>query len=131
MASSITAIAPTSRLQPLGPLASFSAVRFRSRPEAPQTPGTESDQRALKNLASRLAKLRVSLERLSTSSIVGQTVRRRLVDVGGELDALFSDKFNGISMDTLYSKFLAWSADLADAERAALFHDTAVRAYNL
>ena len=128
MASSLTAIAPTSRLQPLGPLASFSAVRFRSRPETPQAPGTESDQRALKNLASRLAKLRVSLERLSTSSIVGQTLRRRLVEVGGELDALFSDKFNGISDEVVAdlrdqlrdSISAAFESILGDTERSKL-----------
>jgi len=64
-----------SPLQPLGPLASLSAVRFRSRPEPPPAPGTESEQRALKNLASRLAKLRVSLERLSTSSILARNLK--------------------------------------------------------
>jgi predicted TIM-barrel fold metal-dependent hydrolase len=41
------------------------------------------------------------------------------------------DKFNKISIGDLYSRFLAWSADLSDTQRADLFHNTAVRAYNL
>ena len=39
------------------------------------------------------------------------------------------DKFKGISIGYLYTKFLAWSADRTDAERQALFHDTAIKAY--
>lgn len=41
------------------------------------------------------------------------------------------DRIMGIPVETLYGKFLEWTVDLADAERAALFHDTAVRAYRL
>jgi predicted TIM-barrel fold metal-dependent hydrolase len=41
------------------------------------------------------------------------------------------DKIKDISIADLYSKFLQWSAERSDAERAALFHDTATRAYNL
>jgi len=39
------------------------------------------------------------------------------------------DKFKGISINYLYGKFLDWSADLAEDERRALFHDTAIEAY--
>ena len=39
------------------------------------------------------------------------------------------DKFMGIGIGALYGKFLQWSADRSDADRAALFHDTAMRAY--
>jgi predicted TIM-barrel fold metal-dependent hydrolase len=41
------------------------------------------------------------------------------------------DRIMGIPLEALYGKFLEWTVDLADAERAALFHDTAVRAYRL
>ena len=37
----------------------------------------------------------------------------------------------GINITTLYGHFLQWTEDLTDGDRAALFHDTAVRAYNL
>ena len=41
------------------------------------------------------------------------------------------EKIQGISIETLYSKFLDWTADMSGAERSALFHDTAVHAYKL
>ena len=41
------------------------------------------------------------------------------------------DKAMGIDMATLYGLFLKWSEDLSASECAALFHDTAARAYNL
>ncbi|NKB66678.1 MAG: amidohydrolase family protein [Candidatus Latescibacteria bacterium] len=41
------------------------------------------------------------------------------------------DKFMGIDIPTLYGKFLDWSAHLSAAQRADLFHDTAVKAYQL
>jgi len=40
------------------------------------------------------------------------------------------DKMMGINISTLYGHFLQWPEDLTDGDRAALFHDTAVRAYN-
>ena len=129
MAGPITATSSLNPLQPLGPLASFSTVRFRSRPESPQAPGTESDQRELKNLASRLAKLRVSLERLSTSTFEApDTVRRQLVEVGRELDALFKDKFKGIRNEVVEdlrdqlrdSISAAFESILEDTERSTL-----------
>ena len=41
------------------------------------------------------------------------------------------DKTKGISIPALYGKFLDWSAHLSADQRAALFHDTAVKAYQL
>jgi predicted TIM-barrel fold metal-dependent hydrolase len=41
------------------------------------------------------------------------------------------DGIQGVDVETLYGKFLAWTADLSEADRRALFHDTAVRAYRL
>ena len=41
------------------------------------------------------------------------------------------DKAMGIDIATLYGQFLEWSADRTTAERTALFHDTARRAYDL
>ena len=41
------------------------------------------------------------------------------------------DKAMGISIAQLYEQFLSWTADRPTAERAALFHDSAVQAYGL
>ena len=41
------------------------------------------------------------------------------------------DKVMGISIAQLYKQFLSWTAERSEAERAALFHDSAVRAYGL
>ena len=41
------------------------------------------------------------------------------------------DKVMGIRVATLYTDFLSWTQDRSDADRAALFHDTAVKAYRL
>ncbi len=61
---------------------------------------------------------------------------REVIDLFGCERCMFAsnypvDKVQDIDIKTLYGKFLEWSADLSDGERAALFHDTAVRAYNL
>ena len=41
------------------------------------------------------------------------------------------DRIQGIDIATLYGKFVAWTADLSEAERSALFHDTAARVYRM
>lgn len=41
------------------------------------------------------------------------------------------DGLQGIDIPTLYGRFLAWTADRPAADRAALFHDTAVGVYRL
>lgn len=61
---------------------------------------------------------------------------REVIDLFGSDRCMFAsnypvDKIEGISTETLYSKFLEWTVDLSDSERSALFHDTAVHAYNL
>lgn len=61
---------------------------------------------------------------------------REVIDTFGCERCMFAsnypvDKVMAIDIPTLYSKFLEWSADLSAAERAELFHNTAVRAYNL
>ena len=66
-------------------------------------------------------------------AVVGQIVRE-LIAVFGCNRCMFAsnypvDKMKGITIPALYRRFLEWSSDLSDADRAALFHDTAVRAY--
>lgn len=61
---------------------------------------------------------------------------REVIDIFGCDRCMFAsnypvDKVQDIDIATLYGKFLHWTTDLSDSERAALFHDTAVRAYNL
>ncbi len=61
---------------------------------------------------------------------------REVIDMFGCDRCMFAsnypvDKFNEISIGELYSLFLTWTADLSETERVKLFHDTAVRAYNL
>ena len=61
---------------------------------------------------------------------------REVIDIFGCDRCMFAsnypvDKIQDIDIPTLYGKFLHWTTDLSDSERAALFHDTAVRAYNL
>ena len=41
------------------------------------------------------------------------------------------DKMQGISIETLYGKFLDWTEDMSDSQRSTLFYDTAVQAYNI
>lgn len=41
------------------------------------------------------------------------------------------DKRQGININTLYSHFYNWVKDFSESEKKALFHDTAVRAYQL
>ncbi|MEE2710514.1 MAG: amidohydrolase family protein [Gemmatimonadota bacterium] len=61
---------------------------------------------------------------------------REVIDIFGCKRCMFAsnypvDRFNEISITELYGMFLSWTADLSDDDRAELFHDTAVRAYNL
>ena len=61
---------------------------------------------------------------------------REVIDLFGCNRCMFAsnypvDKVMGISLATLYGKFLDWTSDLSDAERSDLFHDTAMHAYNL
>lgn len=61
---------------------------------------------------------------------------REVIDMFGVERCMFAsnypvDKVQGISINTLYSKFSDWTSDMSEAERLALFHDNAVRAYNL
>lgn len=41
------------------------------------------------------------------------------------------DRIQGIDINTLYGRFLDWTADLSTSERQSLFHDTAVTAYHM
>lgn len=61
---------------------------------------------------------------------------RETIEIFGSDRCMFAsnypvDKGQDIDITTLYGQFLAWSADLSDAERTNLFHDTAVRAYGV
>lgn len=61
---------------------------------------------------------------------------REVIDMFGVERCMFAsnypvEKVMGISIETLYSKFADWTADMSDAERSALFHDTVVHAYKL
>jgi predicted TIM-barrel fold metal-dependent hydrolase len=61
---------------------------------------------------------------------------REVIDIFGTDRCMFAsnypvDKFNEISMGTLYRLFLSWTEDLSVTDQTALFHDTAVQAYNL
>jgi len=68
-----------------------------------------------------------------------QRVRARVlevIDVFGCDRCMFAsnypvDKFNGISLAQLYEMYLSWTDGFSDTERSALFHDTAVRSYQL
>lgn len=41
------------------------------------------------------------------------------------------DRIQGFDIPTLYGQFLAWTKDLPEADREALFHDSAARAYRM
>jgi predicted TIM-barrel fold metal-dependent hydrolase len=61
---------------------------------------------------------------------------REVIDIFGCQRCMFAsnfpvDRIMGIDIQTLYTKFLDWTADLSDSDRSALFHDTAVHAYRL
>ena len=71
----------------------------------------------------------------SRQAKVGDLVRE-VIETFGTGRCMFAsnypvDKAMGIDMATLYGLFLKWSEDLSASECAALFHDTAARAYNL
>jgi predicted TIM-barrel fold metal-dependent hydrolase len=59
---------------------------------------------------------------------------RETIEIFGSERCMFAsnypvDRAKGIDIATLYGQFLAWTADLSQTERTALFHDTAIRAY--
>jgi predicted TIM-barrel fold metal-dependent hydrolase len=61
---------------------------------------------------------------------------REVIDMFGADRCMFAsnypvDRIMGIDIGTLYGRFLAWTTDWSDTERAALFHDTAARVYRL
>ena len=61
---------------------------------------------------------------------------REVIDLFGCDRCMFASNYpvervQGIGIKTLYGKFLEWTADLSNSDRSALFHDTAIRAYNL
>lgn len=41
------------------------------------------------------------------------------------------DRMQGVDIPTLYGKFVEWTSDLPEADRQALFHDTAARVYRV
>ena len=59
-----------------------------------------------------------------------------VIDLFGAHRCMFAsnypvDRIQGIDIARLYGMFLAWTADLPQAERSALFHDTAARVYRM
>ncbi len=61
---------------------------------------------------------------------------REVIDMFGADRCMFAsnypvDRIQGIDVATLYGRFVAWTQDWSEAERAALFHDTAARVYRL
>jgi predicted TIM-barrel fold metal-dependent hydrolase len=61
---------------------------------------------------------------------------REVIDLFGTNRCMFAsnypvDKLQGVNINILYSLFLKWTEDFSHTERTALFHDTAVHAYNL
>ncbi|MEE2659041.1 MAG: amidohydrolase family protein [Candidatus Latescibacterota bacterium] len=61
---------------------------------------------------------------------------REAIDIFGPSRCMFAsnypvDRIQQVDIPTLYGKFLDWTQDLPQADRLALFHDTAARAYRL
>ena len=61
---------------------------------------------------------------------------REVMDLFGSDRCMFAsnypvEKVQGISIETLYSKFLNWTEDMSDTERSSLFHDTGARVYKI
>ena len=61
---------------------------------------------------------------------------REVMDLFGSDRCMFAsnypvEKVQGISIETLYSKFLNWTEDMSDTDRSSLFHDTAARVYKI
>ncbi|MBT5832988.1 MAG: amidohydrolase family protein, partial [Candidatus Latescibacteria bacterium] len=61
---------------------------------------------------------------------------REVIDLFGCNRCMFAsnypvDRIQGVNMNTLYSLFFKWVEDFTDADKKALFHDTAIQAYNL
>ena len=94
---------------------------------------------ALPNIYVKLSMFWFAMEGFHQDPSKEERVRglvREMIDTFGCDRCMFAsnypvDKLMGIGISTLYSKFLQWSADLSDADRSALFHDTAIRAYGL
>jgi len=60
---------------------------------------------------------------------------REVIDMFGPHRCMFAsnypvDRIQGIDVATLYGRFVAWTMDWSEEERAALFHDTAARVYH-
>ena len=58
------------------------------------------------------------------------------IDLFGVDRCMFASNYpvemvQGISVETLYGKFLSWTESMSEIERAALFHDTATRIYKI
>lgn len=94
---------------------------------------------ALPNIYVKLSMFWFAMEGFHQDPSKEERVRglvREMIDTFGCDRCMFAsnypvDKLMGIGISTLYSKFLQWSADLSDADRSALFHDTEIRAYGL
>ncbi len=61
---------------------------------------------------------------------------REVIDLFGPKRCMFAsnypvDRIQGIDVATLYGKFLAWTQDWSEEDRAALFHGTAARVYRV
>jgi len=63
-------------------------------------------------------------------------VVREVIDMFGPRRAMFAsnfpvDRFTGVTMAEELATYVEFAAPYSDADRAALFHDTAVAAYGL
>jgi hypothetical protein len=123
---------PVSPLELLLTFPSFStALRLRSRApvEDPVVAGS-STQAGVKELASQLGKLRLSLERLQTSAKIStrltksgpergfldpDAVKQRLRDVGRELDLVSKHRFSDVATDLLDDIRAYLRASITDA----------------
>jgi len=59
-----------------------------------------------------------------------------IIDLFGVDRCMFASNYpvemvQGISIETLYGKFLSWTGSMSETERSALFHDTATRVYKI
>lgn len=59
-----------------------------------------------------------------------------VIDLFGVDRCMFASNYpvemvQGISIETLYGKFLSWTESMSETERSALFHDTATRVYKI
>ena len=59
-----------------------------------------------------------------------------VIDLFGVDRCMFASNYpvemvQGISVETLYGKFLSWTGSMSETERTALFYDTATRIYKI